>query len=121
MNVSADQLQAEDLGISAAFLQKASQYLREEFPDKTAAVTQDDLKQMIMRGVLDAAEFELLSEAEAMGFVDLQWRWSHTFHADKSYPWVKHILEDNMMQGDEKIDALQNAFCLHEAATMLEE
>ena len=96
------------------FYHRAVQYLREEFP-QAASMNEDELKDAIFSGCQKALSYGFETEADAMGFVDLQWRISPSFDTDTETFWAKDVLNDNDLDAEMKLATLRNAFALTEA------
>ncbi len=95
------------------FYHRATAYLREEFPRKTADMDEAALCQAVDSGCARASRYGLETEVEAMAFVDLQWRFSEEFDAAQ---WARDVLEDPDLAPDMKISTLRNACALKAAA-----
>ena len=93
------------------FYHYALQYLREEFPSKTEGLTDEEIKEILDKGLRAAHFFHFSTEADAMGFIDIDLRLEQTLSEEEPPLWAKKILRDSTLTNEEKLYRLRDAYC----------
>jgi hypothetical protein len=94
------------------FHHRAMSYLRSEFPEATTNTDDSTLHTAIDAGIRRAQLYKLVSEADVMRFIDLQWRMGSDFDTNPAYPWAAEILSDLRIPPKDKIAMLRDAYSM---------
>ncbi len=84
------------------FEARALKHLRDDLPGPTTAMTDDQLRQVIRTGLGQARSHGLLSEREAVGFIDAVVLLGPGFEDAPENGWARQILKDRKLSPDEK-------------------
>lgn len=94
------------------FIHRGMQYLKSTFPDETAKLDDDALKNRLIDGCQFALARGFETEADVMLLVDFLWRLPDGALDNADYEWIDEILSSDDMDNEMKIDALHNAFAI---------
>jgi len=94
------------------FIHRGMQYLKATFPDETAKLDDDALKNKLIDGCQFALAHGFETEADVMMLVDFLWRLPDGASESPDYEWMGEILSSDDMDNEMKIDALHNAFAI---------
>lgn len=97
------------------FYDRAKKYLKGEFPERSSTLSDKQFKETIENDVEVARLYGFESEANAMRFIDLQWRMGENFDAGSKYPWVREILNDAHIAPAQKIAMIRDGYAMHVA------
>lgn len=98
------------------FLHRAMKYLTASFPERSAAMDAETLKNKVIDDCEYALSYGYETERDVMGLVDFLWRLPSDFRKDPQYGWVEEILSDKDSDAELKTESLQNAYALFTAA-----
>lgn len=99
------------------FYHYAACFLRDEFPEKTKAWDDAKLKSEIDKGLLAAHRSGFSGEADAMGFIDLDWRFDGALSAKTPDDSIQAVL-DSDESAAVKLDCLRDLYCAREWGKM---
>ncbi len=91
------------------FYHYAARYLREEFPQETAALDEKALKKRLDRGLSAAHACGFSTEAAAMAFVDADMRLDGVLSEGTLPGWAREIVENPGLSAEGKIFWLRDA------------
>lgn len=95
------------------FYHYAACFLRDEFPEKTKVWDDAKLKSEIDKGLLAAHRSGFSGEADAMGFIDLDWRFDGALSAKTPDDSIQAVFDSNE-SADVKLDCLRDLYCARE-------
>lgn len=94
------------------FIHRGMQYLKTTFPEQTAEMDDEVLKNKLIDGCQRALSHGFETEADVMLLVDFLWRLPDGAAESSDYEWMDEILSSDDMDNEMKIDALYNAFAI---------
>ena len=94
------------------FIHRGMQYLKTTFPEQTAEMDDEVLKNKLIDGCQLALSHGFETEADVMLLVDFLWRLPDGAAESSDYEWMDEILSSGDMDNEMKIDALYNAFAI---------
>lgn len=94
------------------FIHRGMQYLKTTFPEQTAEMDDEVLKNKLIDGCQLALSHGFETEADVMLLVDFLWRLPDRALDNADYEWIDEILSSDDMDNEMKIDALYNAFAI---------
>lgn len=92
------------------FYHFASQFFRDEFPEKTKSYTDEELKCKIDKGLIAAHKNGFSTEVDAISFIDLDWRFEGELTRNDPPESITQIF-DSELSAEEKIDCLRDLYC----------
>lgn len=93
------------------FYHYAKKYLREEFFPETGGLTDEELKALIDKGLRAAHKYHFSTEADAMAFIDIDFRLEGALSAEEIPQWAREIIENPELTTEHKIFMLRDAYC----------
>ena len=79
-------------------------FLREEFPEDSADLTDAQLRAGIERHVLQARNYAIEDENSMAKFITLKWMLGEDFEEFADRPWLMGLLEDRARPAMERMD-----------------
>ena len=98
------------------FIHRAVQYLKATFPEKTAEMDEDNLRNKVIDDCQTALDHGFETETDIMLLVDFLWRLPDDYAENPEYGWVFEALADTDMDNKMKVDSLHNALAVFMAA-----
>lgn len=84
------------------FFDRGAIHLRKTFPDTTAGMSDEELRERVRNGRNRAAPYGLRSEKQVMWFVDSAMILGETFDTGEVHPWARAILIDPARSADDR-------------------
>ncbi len=86
------------------FVGRVSAHLREAFSTQCGKMDENGLRQIIREGIARAGQYGVTSEFDVWRYVDLMFFYGRNF--DAAFPVAISILEDQDLNGNEKVNRL---------------
>ncbi len=89
-----------------AFVEKAMELLRENWPKTCAPLPEEELRARVTAGVEEARLAGFPRSQETLRYLNLTFALGPGFVHNPSYPWAQRICADTAVQADERMDRL---------------
>ena len=93
------------------FMQRALRHLRRDLPEQTSKLTDDQMRERVESCVRRATDFGLLSERQAICFVDSSFLLGIGFESDPRYDWAPPILKSDKLDPTDRAHLLLATAC----------
>ncbi len=94
--------------IAKAFHDRMARHLRKVFPDKTAKLSDAELRKVIEDAIPLAENYGVVKEDDVEKFLEYTMRFGKNFAEQPSYAWAGSILRPNDVDGSRKMRRIAN-------------
>ena len=101
-----EQMKAMQEYMLAKFAVRMFLHLRENFPEETSDVQDEELRNLIQMGIEKARSYNIVEYEDVQGFLEFMITRGPNFHEDDAHPEIQQILSSTEMDGEEKIDEI---------------
>ena len=105
LRIRQEQMKAFSQYMNESFIKRAAQHLRQEYPDATKTMTDDELNDFIDAGGDRAGKHGLTRENEIVVFLESMLVFGRDF--DDKTDWAPEILQNSDLTGADKTEALR--------------
>ncbi len=104
--ISKEQMNALDAAMGERFIQKMLEHLRDVFSEEITEKTDEDIRAVIVDGMMKASAYNITEEQAVALFIDLRVGMGQDFELKKGNEWMLSIVEKEDLSGQEKMDLL---------------
>jgi len=90
------------------FIEKANQFLRNNYSDKTDPMTNTQLNGIIENAINRAEKYDIITEQGIISFLEFMFSMSLDYDSNPKTGWTKTILNDHFLSEPEKIMSIIN-------------
>jgi len=101
-----DQIQAFDESMLRSFKNRMFSHLRKVCPEETSNMSEEELRSLIQGGIVKAESYEIFEDDDVRRFLEYTLILKPDFDQDSSFPEIQEILNDEEMDGTEKMDEI---------------
>ena len=101
-----EQMKAMQKYMLAKFARRMFLHLRENFPEETSDISDEELSTLIETGIKKAESYSIVEHEDIQGFLELMITRGTNFHEDDDHPEIQQILSNTEMANEEKIDEI---------------
>ena len=101
-----DQIEAFDESMLRNFKNRMVSHLREACPEETSDMSEEELRALIQGGIDKAESYEIFEDDDVRRFLEYMLILNPDFDQDSSFPEIQEILNDEEMDGTEKMDEI---------------
>jgi glucose-6-phosphate 1-dehydrogenase len=101
-----DQIEAFDESMLRNFRNHMVSHLRRVCPEEASDMSDEELRALIQGGIDKAESYEILEDEDVRRFVEYMLILNPDFDQDSSFPKIQEILNDEEMDGTEKMDEI---------------
>ena len=99
-----DQIEAFDESMLRNFKNRMVSHLRTACPQETSDMSEEELRALIQGGIDKAESYEIFEDDDVRRFLEYMLILNPDFDQDSSFPEIQEILNDEEMDGTEKMD-----------------
>jgi len=88
------------------FETRAMEHVRKLLPDETADMPDAELRRRVRSAIERARVYELVSERQALSFIDVTFLLEEWFDMRAQYRWARYILDDRQAAADDRASIL---------------
>ena len=103
------QMQAFANMLAGAFEQTALAHLRQSLPEACAEIGETAVRQSIRLAVRKCAQYQFDTVSETLRYLNIMYWVGFDFDEDPECPWAQKILNNENLDSEEKLDALEQA------------
>lgn len=98
------------------FVKRVMVHLRAEYPQETQPMNDEELRDFVEDGIQKAEGYNIELEDDVQEFIEFMVVYGPKFDNDPKFRWAKQILDNNDLDGSEKMDEIgqKEAFLLME-------
>ena len=89
------------------FVRRSMARLRRTFPSETAALSEAQLRSLVLSMIERAARHSVVIENDVQRFIDFSLIYGPEFDTDARRLWIRQILQDAKLDGTAKMDRIQ--------------
>jgi len=101
-----EQMKAMQEYMLGKFARRMFLHLRENFPEETSDISDEELRDLIQMGIEKAESYNIVEHEDVQGFLEFMITNGPNFHEDDAHPEIQQILSSTEMDGEEKIDEI---------------
>ena len=101
-----DQIEAFDESMLRSFKNRMVSHLRTACPEETSDMSEEELRALIQGGIDKAESYEIFEDDDVRRFLEYMLILNPDFDQDSSFPEIQEILNDEEMDGTEKMDEI---------------
>jgi len=101
-----EQIKALDESMLRSFRNRMVSHLRTACPEETSDMSDEELRALIQRGIDKAESYEIFEDDDVRRFLEYMLILKPDFDQDSSFPEIQEILNDEEMDGTEKMDEI---------------
>jgi glucose-6-phosphate 1-dehydrogenase len=99
-----EQIEALDESMLRSFRNHMVSHLRKACPERTSGMSDEELRALIQGGIDRAESYEIFEDEDVRRFLEYMLILNPDFDQDSSFPEIQEILNDEEMDGTEKMD-----------------
>jgi glucose-6-phosphate 1-dehydrogenase len=99
-----EQIKALDESMLRSFKNRMVSYLREACPKEALNMSDEELRSLIQGGIDKAESYGIFEDEDVRRFLEYMLILNPDFDQDSSFPEIQEILNDEEMDGTEKMD-----------------
>ena len=101
-----EQIEALDESMLRSFKNHMVSHLRKVCPEETSGMSDEELRALIQGGIDKAESYEIFEDDDVRRFLEYMLILSPDFDQDSSFPEIREILNNEEMDGTEKMDEI---------------
>jgi len=101
-----EQIEALDESMLRSFRNQMVSHLRKACPEETSNMSEEELGSLIQGGIVKAESYEIFEDDDVRRFLEYMLILNPDFDQDSDFPEIQEILNDEEMDGTEKMDEI---------------
>jgi glucose-6-phosphate 1-dehydrogenase len=101
-----EQIKALDESMLRSFKNRMVSHLRRTCPEETSGMSDEELRTLIQDGINKAESYQIFEDNDVRRFLEYMLILNPDFDQDSSFPEIQEILNDEEMDGTEKMDEI---------------
>lgn len=106
--ISKDQMNVFSDFMFGQFKNRMAHNLQENFPEKTSAISDEDLHTLILEGIDKAESYDITDEVDIERYLECMMRYGPDFDHSPSTSWAVDILNEDDITGTEKMNKIND-------------